>query len=252
MSGHEVCRRIKATAATAATPVLHLSASFAESASRSQGLEMGADGYLVYPLEPRELLANVEALLRIRRAERAVRQERELLRLTLGSIGDAVVATNGRGKITFINPVAQELTGWDEPAALGKPLDDVFRIVSEQTGKSVESPIERVRSGRTAGLTNTVLVARDGMRRPIDDSAAPIRDEEGLFVGVVLVFRDTSQSAQPGTRITPPAPTILAERRDRAQGRVPRHARPRIAQSPGAHLQLHPASQAPFRRQSGV
>jgi PAS domain S-box-containing protein len=194
MSGYEVCQRIKGNPATASTPVLHLSASFVESENRSEGLESGADGYLVYPLEPRELVANVHALLRVRQAERTARTERELLRVTLGSIGDGVVATDPNGVVTFINPVAQGLTGWGEEA-VGKPLDQVFRIVNEETGAPAENPVAKVIStGRTTGLANhTVLIARDGTRRPIDDTAAPIRDEEGKFVGVVLVFRDIAE-----------------------------------------------------------
>src|SRR5262249_53735910 len=114
LSGYEVCRRIKENPASAVIPVLHLSASLVESETRSRGLEGGADGYLVYPLEPRELVAQVRALLRIRQAEQAVRAQRELLRVTLSSIGDGVVATDLAGIITFINPVAQRLTGLTE------------------------------------------------------------------------------------------------------------------------------------------
>ena len=97
MSGFEVCRQIKAAPATASMPVLHLSASFVESENRSEGLESGADGYLTYPMEPRELIAHVQAVLRIREAERAAREQRELLRVTLSSIGDGVVATDATG-----------------------------------------------------------------------------------------------------------------------------------------------------------
>jgi len=195
MSGLEVCRRIKAEPTTASTPVLHLSASFIQSENRSEGLEGGADGYLVYPLEPRELIATVEALLRMRAAERAARSQQELLRVTLSSIGDGVVATDSAGIVTFINPVAQELTGWREDEAVGRPLDDVFQIVSQETGQPAHNPVAEVmRSGRIAGLANhTILIAQDGTHRPIDDSAAPIRDAEGQFVGVVLVFRDISE-----------------------------------------------------------
>lgn len=194
ISGYEVCRQIKADPAMAATPVLHLSASFVESENRSAGLESGADGYLCYPLEARELVANVEALLRIRRAERAAREERELLRVTLGSIGDGVIATDARGTVTFINPVARDLTGWGEDA-VGRPLPEVFRIVNEQTGAPADNPVDAViRTGQRVGLANhSLLIARDGAARPIDDTASPIRDGDGRFIGVVLVFRDVTE-----------------------------------------------------------
>src|SRR5262249_13872762 len=135
LSGYEVCRQLKADPATAAIPVLHLSATFVRSEDRSEGLEGGADGFLTYPLEPRELVATVKALLRVRKAERAARAQRELLRVTLASIGDGVMATDPQGVITFINPVAQALTGWAEAEALGRPLGEVFRIVNEQSGR---------------------------------------------------------------------------------------------------------------------
>ena len=115
--------------------------------------------------------------------------------MTLGSIGDGVVATDAEGRVTFINPVARELTGWGDDA-IGKPIREVFNIVNEETAAAPpRTPVQQViRSGRTAGLANhTLLIARDGTRRPIDDTAAPIRDDEGRFVGVVLVFRDITE-----------------------------------------------------------
>lgn len=195
MSGYDVCRRIKADPATAATPVLHLSASFVQSEDRSEGLECGADGYLTYPLEPRELVAHVEALLRVRRAEKAAREQRELLRVTLSSIGDGVMATDTSGVVTFINVVARALTGWEEDA-VGRPLKEVFQTVNERTGEPPDdNPVDRViRTGKVAGLANhTLLIARDGTRRPIDDTASPILSDGGDFVGVVLVFRDVTE-----------------------------------------------------------
>ncbi len=195
MSGFEVCQKIKANPATAGTPVLHLSSSFVHSDARSEGLESGADGYLTYPLEPRELLANVQALLRMRQAEKTVRAQREMLQVTLSSIGDGVVATDLGGIITFINPVAQELTGWPEAEAIGRPLDDVFHIVREDSNQPAENPVTQViRTGASAVTANQrVLISRDGVRRPIDDRATPIRDHDGKFVGVVLVVRDITE-----------------------------------------------------------
>lgn len=195
MSGYEVCRQIKTAPATASVLVMHLSASFVESEHRAQGLEKGADGYLTYPLEPRELIANVQAMLRLRRAEKTIREQRELLRITLNSIGDAIIATDANEIVTFINPVAQELIGGCEEECVGKPLPALFHIVNEETGQPAESPVAKViASGRVAGLANhTILVSRDGTRRPIDDSAAPIRNESGQFVGVILVFRDITE-----------------------------------------------------------
>src|SRR5213076_849863 len=111
------------------------------------------------------------------------------------SIGDAVVTTDADGRVTLLNPVAEALTGWPAADAVGAPLADVFHIVNQRTGARVENPVARVLTeGVIVGLANhTVLVARDGTRRPIDDSAAPIRDATGALLGVVLVFRDVTE-----------------------------------------------------------
>jgi PAS domain S-box-containing protein len=128
------------------------------------------------------------------RALEIVAQEHERLRVTLASIGDAVIVTDSAGRITFLNPVAEQLTGWNANA-IGRPLSEVFHIVNEETGTAVESPVQKVlREGMVVGLANhTELIAQDGTRRPIDDSGAPIRDRAGDIAGVVLVFRDITQ-----------------------------------------------------------
>src|SRR5499433_2610627 len=128
------------------------------------------------------------------RAADVVHAERERLRTTLTSIGDAVVVTVAHGQVTLMNPVAQRLTGWGDDA-VDHPLEEVFRIVNESTRAAVESPVARViREGTVVGLANhTVLIARDGSELPIDDSGAPIRDGRGRIVGVVLVFRDVTE-----------------------------------------------------------
>jgi PAS domain S-box-containing protein len=129
-----------------------------------------------------------------KRAQEAVASHREWLRVTLGSIGDAVIATDAGGRVSFLNAVAEQLTGWTEEAAQGQPLAAVLTILHEERRTPVDSPVERVlREGAIVGLANqTLLVARDGTETPIDDSAAPIRDAAGAVVGVVLVFRDVS------------------------------------------------------------
>ncbi len=127
-----------------------------------------------------------------RRSEIKARASEQRLLTTLQSIGDGVIATDAGGRVTLMNPVAESLTGWRAGEARGKPLTEVFRIINEQTRLPVESPVEKaLRVGRIVGLANhTILLARDGREIPIDDSGAPIRDDAGEVVGVVLVFHD--------------------------------------------------------------
>jgi len=119
---------------------------------------------------------------------------RDLLHTTLTSIGDAVIATDGAGRVTFLNGIAEHLSGWTQTEAQGRKVTEVLILVSEESRETVESPVDKVlRDGVIVGLANhTMLIARDGTERPIDDSAAPIRDPNGNVVGVVLVFRDVT------------------------------------------------------------
>jgi PAS domain S-box-containing protein len=128
------------------------------------------------------------------RVERDQRAAHERFRTILYSIGDAVIVTDDHARVRQMNHVAEHLTGWQESEALGLSLDDVFRIINEETRLPVENPVWRVlREGKTVGLANhTLLLSRDGTERPIADSGAPVRDEHSTLNGVVLVFRDQS------------------------------------------------------------
>ncbi len=128
-------------------------------------------------------------------AEDALRISHEWFSTTLTSIGDAVIATDRRSDVTFLNPIAERITGWSSEEARGKPLDAVFRIINEQTRRRIENPVAKVlREGVVVGLANhTLLIRKDGSEIAIDDSAAPIRNSKGDVVGVVLVFRDVEE-----------------------------------------------------------
>ena len=148
-------------------------------------------GALAYLLTCTVIIAFGEAA---RLARRRAIERRELLQVTLRSIGDAVITTGVDGRVTYLNAVAESLTGWTQADAVGQPLDIVFRIVNEDTRQPVANPATRaLREGVVVGLANhTMLIQKNGGERPIDDSAAPIRDERGRVSGCVLIFRDVT------------------------------------------------------------
>ena len=120
-------------------------------------------------------------------------QEKELAQITLNSIGDGVITTNRQKKVVYFNPIAKQLTGWNETQAKGRPLSAIFHIINEMTGKSIENPVEYLFRDRFTSIPNTLLISRDGSQYCIEGSAAPIRDEQGSILGFVLVFRDVTQ-----------------------------------------------------------
>ncbi|MBZ0106849.1 MAG: EAL domain-containing protein [Sulfuricella denitrificans] len=130
------------------------------------------------------------------RFEKSLFEEKERAQITLQSIGDAVITTDTQGHIEFLNPVAEELTGWKTEEACGMPLAKVFHIINENTRTEIENPVDlALRGNRIVGLANhTVLIRRDGREFSIEDSAAPIRNRDGSVIGVVLVFHDNTQS----------------------------------------------------------
>ncbi len=125
-------------------------------------------------------------------AEQAKQLAQEEIRATLYGIGDGVIATDFHGNVTRLNPVAENLTGWSEADALGKPLAEIFHIINESSRLEVENPVQRVmQEGKVVGLANhTLLISRDGTEHAIADSAAPIQADGGSLAGVVMVFRD--------------------------------------------------------------
>ncbi len=129
-----------------------------------------------------------------KRLARELDAQREWFRVTLASIGDAVIASDPEGRVTYMNEPAQKMTGWGMDEAIGQPLTDVFHIINEKTRQPVDNPAGLVlRTGHVVGLANhTVLVDRNGAERPIADSAAPIRRAGGRTIGIVLVFRDVT------------------------------------------------------------
>lgn len=178
-------------------PVIYLTA-HSDPVTLDRAKLTGPFGYILKPFEMRDLETQIELALHKHQLERKLRDQREWFQVTLSSIGDAVIATDEDGKINFLNGVAEELTGWSTTEAAGRPLKDIFHIIEEQTRKPGEDPVQRVmQTGTVVGLkTQTLLLRRDGREVPIDDSGAPIRDEQGRIIGVVLVFRDITERRQ--------------------------------------------------------
>jgi PAS domain S-box-containing protein len=178
--------------------------------ARIEARFLGKDGHVFHGIvHARVMSLNEESCLLtithdisdIKQAEMALFAEKERLAVTLQSIGDAVITTDTDGRVRLMNQVAEQLTGWRRDEALGQPLSSVFNTVLETTGQPCENHAAKVlASGAVLELGNdTVLIARDGTRRVIADSGAPIRDATGTILGVVLVFRDTTESRRAET-----------------------------------------------------
>ncbi len=167
---------------------------------------LGALGALLGLVHQRQEKASFQAL---HASEKARRRADERYRLTLLSIGDGVIATDVDGRVELLSPSAEELTGWRQDEARGRPIEDVFRIEHESTRIAAKNPIrEALHSQQQVLLANhTVLLAKDGTERPVADSGSPMRDETGELTGAVLVFRDQ-------TRERARERALLAERRN--------------------------------------
>jgi len=163
-----------------------------EKLMRSVALQNAQSIFLARQRAERELVEAKEAL---ERKTEELAQQREWFRVTLSSIGDAVITTDTGVKVTFLNATAEALTGWSLADASGQPLEKVFNIINENTRQPAVNPVGRVlREGLIIALANhTALIAKDGSETSIEDSAAPIRDANGKIVGAVMVFHDVTE-----------------------------------------------------------
>ncbi|MFA6468173.1 MAG: PAS domain S-box protein [Bacteroidota bacterium] len=175
-------------------PIVFLTANSDErTLQRAQSTD--AYGYILKPFDERDVRTIVEMALFKHKAQKELKDQQQWLETTLRSIGDAVIATDKKGIVTFLNIIAEQLTGWSQDEAVGKKLSDVFIVENEDTGKRLPNPVAKVLRERTSlSLTNhTILVSRTGTRTFIEDSAAPIFSESGEINGVVLTFRDVTE-----------------------------------------------------------
>ncbi len=184
----------KLGAVAGSTPILILSRVEQEEIAK-QAIENGAkDYFLLGHIEGDSLSHSLRNVIARQSAEDALYVERERAQVTLNSIGDAVISADMVGNVTYLNPVAEKMTGWSLEEANGQLLDEVLKIIDGTTREPVRSPIEMaMQRDKTVGLSaHSILVRRDGHELPIEDSAAPIHDRGGNVVGAVMVFHDVS------------------------------------------------------------
>jgi PAS domain S-box-containing protein len=203
---------------------------------RSVTLQNARAVHLARERAERELISAKEEL---ERKTLELAEQREFFRITLSSIGDGVIATDTEGRISFLNPVAEGMTGWKSSEAIGQPLEQVFKIIHEESREPAPNPVSKVlREGIVVGLANhTVLIARDGTETPIADSAAPIRDAAGRLFGVVMVFQDVTEQRRAETALRE-SNHLLSESRHHLEKRV----QERTAELNGANKNLRDLS----------
>ena len=178
-------------------PVVYLTAfSDEETVERAKLTE--PYGYILKPFEARDLCTTIEISLYKHQMEKQLREREQWLATTLKSIGDAVITTDSEGLVTFMNPVAETLTCWKQEEVLGNDLTQIFQTINEKTREVVENPATlALREGVTVGLENhTLLITKNGTEIPIDDSAAPIKNDAGNILGAVLIFHDITEQQQ--------------------------------------------------------
>lgn len=175
-------------------PVVYITA-YSEENILNKAMETEPYGYLHKPFEERELHSTIQLALYKHKTEHKVKEREEWFATTLSSIGDGVITSDPNGLITFMNPVAESLTGWKLKDASGRNLEEVFNIINEKTHASADNPAKKLnRNNDIVKLeSHSVLVAKDGREIPVDDSAANIKDDKGNITGVVLVFQDISE-----------------------------------------------------------
>jgi len=175
------------------------SGNFEYALQRKDGSSFPAEASATYVFSSKGIPKSVITIFRDitgrKQIEEALFKEKERAETTLHSIGDAVITTDVNARVEFLNPVAENLTGWKNEEAIGQPLEDVFRIIEEGSRQPAINPVERcLREGKIVGLANhTILINRYGGEYSIDDSAAPIRNQQGEIIGSVLVFHDVTE-----------------------------------------------------------
>jgi len=179
-------------------PVVYLTA-FADEKTLERAKITEPFGYLIKPFKERELQIIIEIALykhemekKLKESERRLKERNQWLAAVIEGIGDAVIATDTKGTIQLMNPIAEALTGWNQKEAIGKPLATVFNIISEESDKKIEHPVTKaILEGIFYGLADhTVLITKDGMKIPVDVIGSTIKMDGNRIIGIVLIFYD--------------------------------------------------------------
>ncbi|MEN4029818.1 MAG: methanogen output domain 1-containing protein [Methanobacterium sp.] len=175
-------------------PVLYLTA-YSDEKTLKRAKITGPFGYIIKPFEDRELHSAIEIALYKHEMETKLRANEKWLSTTLESIGEAVITTDEKGYITFMNPMAQKITGWSQEEATGNPLENIFRIIDEKTEEPVDLSIDALlkKNSVTSVNDNILLITKYGTKVPVSNTNAPITDDKNIKTGIVLVFQDITQ-----------------------------------------------------------
>ncbi len=177
------------------TPIIFLTA-YSDSALINRATMTQPYAYIIKPFQPRQLLASIEMTLYRSHTEKQLRYTQKWLATTLKSIGDAVISVDTTGIVTYMNPVAEKLTGWNYKTAEHATIEQVFDLIDELTGDRIENVFERVMRTPTDIIElpdQTALITRDGSTVPIEDCCTPIKSDEGEVIGAVVVFREVTR-----------------------------------------------------------
>ncbi|AKF84283.1 histidine kinase [Myxococcus fulvus 124B02] len=201
VSGLDACRYVRERYDEVTLPILMISTRGAHE-DFTEGLQAGANDYVAKPFDDAEMLARVASLLRVRSQGERLREREAHLSTTLSSISDAVITTDKAGRVLFLNPVAERLTGWSTSEALHLPVAEVFRVIDAATREPLENPVERALGLESVQRPTrpALLLRKDGKEVPIEDSAAPIRTGPDSSSGAVLIFRDVTEKTEVSRR----------------------------------------------------
>lgn len=193
-------------------PIIYLTAHTDET-TLQRAKQSSPFGYLVKPLREQDLQTTIEITLHRHELEQRSRQERQWFTTTLTSIADGTIATDLNGTITFMNPAAERLTGWQRQDALGQPVTRVMDLIREDTQETIDNPVLlAIQQGRGVKLpTSSSLRTPDGVQRPIGDTASPIRDQEGAIIGGIVVFQDITERRQVETDLERSHSSLVAQ-----------------------------------------